>query len=83
MDDPGRMSMFPRIPMTLGHGNAGVISEVGEGMGHWSVGDRVGLSSMMPDGDAIGYGAWDGGYGPEVRATEAAARQAGGLWSVW
>ncbi|MEU1275453.1 zinc-binding dehydrogenase [Streptomyces sp. NPDC005799] len=71
LDDPAWMRSFPRIPMTLGHENAGVISEVGPGMDGWKVGDRVGLSPLMPDGDAIGYGAWDGGYGPKVRATEA------------
>jgi len=70
LDDPGWMPMFFRIPMTLGHENAGVISQVGEGMEKdWKVGDRVGLSPMMSDGDAIGYGKWDGGYGPKVRAT--------------
>ena len=71
LDDPGWMAMFPRIPMTLGHENAGVITEVGEGMEAWKIGDRVGLSPMMPDNDAIGYGKWDGGYGPMLRATEA------------
>ncbi|MFE5208114.1 zinc-binding dehydrogenase [Streptomyces sp. NPDC056600] len=71
LDDPGWIALFPRTPMTLGHENAGVISEVGDGMEHWKAGDRVGLSPMMPDGDAIGYGAWDGGYGPRVRATDA------------
>ena len=72
LDDPGWMPLFPRIPMTLGHENAGVVSEVGEGMAdRWKVGDRVGLSPMMPDGDAVGYGQWDGGYGPRLRATEA------------
>ena len=71
LDDPGWMPMFFRIPMTLGHENAGVISQVGEGMEQWKVGDRVGLSPMMPDGDAIGYGKWDGGYGPKLRATDA------------
>jgi propanol-preferring alcohol dehydrogenase len=71
LDDPGWMPMFWNIPHTLGHENAGVISEVGEGMeGKWKVGDRVGLSPMMPDGDAIGYGNWDGGYGPKLLATE-------------
>ncbi|MGS2586093.1 alcohol dehydrogenase catalytic domain-containing protein [Streptomyces hebeiensis] len=65
------MTSFPRIPMTLGHQNAGVISEVGPGMDDWKVGDRVGLAPVMPDGDAIGYGAWDGGYGPKIRATAA------------
>lgn len=72
LTDPGWMGVFPRLPMTLGHENAGVIIEIGEGMGDkWKVGDRVGLAPMMPDNDAIGYGAWDGGYGPQLRATEA------------
>ncbi|MCL2782531.1 MAG: zinc-binding dehydrogenase [Propionibacteriaceae bacterium] len=71
LDDPGWMPMFFRIPMTLGHENAGVITQVGEGMDQWKVGDRVGLSPMMTDGDAIGYGKWDGGYGPLLRATDA------------
>lgn len=71
LDDAGWMPMFPRIPMTLGHENAGVISEVGEGMEErWKVGDRVGLSPIMSDGDAIGYGQWDGGYGPKILATD-------------
>lgn len=72
LTDPGWMPLFPRIPMTLGHENAGVISEVGEGMGdRWKIGDRVGLSPVMPDGDAIGYGQWDGGFGPQILATDA------------
>ena len=71
LDDAGWMPMFPRLPMTLGHENAGIITEVGAGMEAWKVGDRVGLSPMMPDGDAIGYGKWDGGYGPKLRATDA------------
>lgn len=70
LHEPEWMESFPRLPMTLGHENAGVISEVGEGMEKWKIGDRVGLSPSMPDGDAIGYGAWDGGYGPKVLATE-------------
>ncbi|MCL2483704.1 MAG: alcohol dehydrogenase catalytic domain-containing protein [Propionibacteriaceae bacterium] len=72
LDDPGWMDLFPRIPMTMGHENAGVIIEVGANMGaRWKVGDRVGLSPMMPDRDAIGYGMWDGGFGPQIRATDA------------
>jgi len=71
--DPGWMPLFPRIPMTLGHENAGVISEVGEGMSEWKVGDRVGLSPVMTSGDAagdaIGYGQFDGGFGPKIIAT--------------
>lgn len=72
LDDAGWMPLFPTLPHTLGHENAGVIIEVGEGMeNEWHVGDRVGLAPVMPDGDAIGYGKWLGGYGPRVKATDA------------
>ncbi|HKU30973.1 MAG TPA: zinc-binding dehydrogenase, partial [Arthrobacter sp.] len=47
-----------------------VITEVGAGMEHWKVGDRVGLSPVMKDGDALGYGKWDGGFGPKLLATD-------------
>jgi len=70
LDDPGWMGLFPRIPVTPGHENAGIISEVGPGMEAWHVGDRVGLSPMMPDNDALGYGKWDGGFGPKLLATD-------------
>lgn len=71
LDDAGWMALFPRLPITMGHENSGVIVEVGEGMDHWKVGDRVGLAPVMPDGDALGYGKWDGGFGPKLRATDA------------
>ena len=70
LDDPGWMPLFPVLPRTMGHENAGVISEVGEGMDHWSVGDRVGLAPVMSDGDALGYGKWDGGFGSKLLATD-------------
>lgn len=70
LDDPGWMGLFPTLPRTMGHENAGVITEVGEGMDHWKVGDRVGLAPMFSDGDALGYGKWDGGFGPKLRATD-------------
>jgi hypothetical protein len=54
----------------MGHENAGIITEVGEGMDHWRVGDRVGLAPVMSDGDALGYGKWDGGFGPRLMATD-------------
>jgi propanol-preferring alcohol dehydrogenase len=58
LDDPGWMSLFEKgLPRTMGHESAGVIIEVGEGMEPWKVGDRVGLSPVMGDGDALGYGA--------------------------
>lgn len=71
LDDPGWMGLFQDgLPRTMGHESAGVISEVGEGMEHWSVGDRVGLAPVMSDGDALGYGKWDGGFAPKLRATD-------------
>ncbi|MDR7081359.1 propanol-preferring alcohol dehydrogenase [Arthrobacter ginsengisoli] len=69
LDDAGWMPLFPHLPRTMGHENAGVITEVGEGMEQWKVGDRVGLAPVMSDGDAIGYGKWDGGFGPRLLAT--------------
>ena len=71
LDDPGWMALFSELPHTMGHETAGVISAIGEGTEHWSVGDRVGMAPMMPDGTAIGYGPWEGGFGPKLRATDA------------
>jgi propanol-preferring alcohol dehydrogenase len=70
LDDEGWMALFPILPRTMGHENAGIITEVGEGMDHWKVGDRVGLAPVMSDGDALGYGKWDGGFGPKLLATD-------------
>lgn len=70
LDDAGWMALFPQLPRTMGHENAGVISAVGEDMDHWKVGDRVGLAPMFSDGDALGYGKWDGGFGPKLLATD-------------
>lgn len=69
LDDPGWMPLFSHLPRTMGHENAGVIIEVGDGMDEWKVGDRVGLAPVMSDGDALGYGKWDGGFGPQLLAT--------------
>ncbi|MDF3312201.1 zinc-binding dehydrogenase [Rhodococcus sp. T2V] len=70
IDDDGMMALYPELPRTMGHESAGVISEVGAGMGHWKIGDRVGLSPLMPDGDALGAGRWDGGFAAKIRATD-------------
>lgn len=69
LDDPGWMALYPELPRTLGHENAGIVIEVGDGMDAWKVGDRVGLAPVMSDGDALGYGKWDGGFGPRLLAT--------------
>ena len=71
MRDPSWMYLWPTLPHTLGHENAGVISEVGENLkDKWHVGDRVGMAPMMPDGSALGYVTWEGGFGPKLRATD-------------
>jgi len=70
LDDEGWMALFPTLPRTMGHENAGVIIEVGEDMDHWKVGDRVGLAPLFTDGDALGYGKWDGGFAPQMLATD-------------
>lgn len=70
LEDEGWMPLWNELPHTLGHENAGVITEVGPGMEQWKVGDRVGLSPVMPDGDALGYGKWDGGFGEYLKATD-------------
>ena len=36
---------MPFLPMTQGHENAGVISEIGEGVTGWNIGDAVGVCS--------------------------------------
>lgn len=70
LDDPGWMGLFPSLPRTMGHENAGVITEVGADMGHWRVGDRVGLAPLMADGHALGYYEWDGGFASKLLATD-------------
>lgn len=70
LTDPGWMFMYPELPRTLGHESAGVISEVGAGMEHWRVGDRVGLAPLTADGQALGYYSWDGGWAPRMLATD-------------
>lgn len=46
----------------MGHEASGVITEVGEGVSDWAVGDRVAVCPMYTETDAgPGYGR-DGGY---------------------
>ena len=60
MEDEGWLSMLAKRPITIGHEIAGVISELGDGVTDWRLGDRVGLCPTTPAG-APGY-ARDGGY---------------------
>nr|WP_282599274.1 zinc-binding dehydrogenase [Brevibacterium sp. R8603A2] len=51
-------------PITIGHENAGVVAELGEGVTNVKVGDRVGVCPTTPAG-APGYVA-DGGFQPKI-----------------
>ncbi len=53
-------------PMTVGHEIAGVISQIGEGVEGWNVGDRVGV--CMTTDPAPGLSA-HGGFAPQVECT--------------
>lgn len=50
LTDPGWMTMLAQVPVTLGHEDAGVISQVGEGVDDFQVGDRVAICPTTPAG---------------------------------
>lgn len=70
LEDEGWLSTLAKRPITLGHEVAGVITEVGEGVTDWKVGDRVGLCPTTSAG-APGY-AYDGGFSAKVAVDQAA-----------
>lgn len=70
LTDPGWMSTSRNVPFTLGHENAGVVSEVGEGVTDFKVGDRVALCPTTSAGTP--GSAFDGGYGPKIAIGEQA-----------
>lgn len=64
------LRLLQHTPIVLGHEFAGVVSEVGEGVTKFKVGDRVGCCPMLgPDGTGPGYGR-DGGYSTKSTAHE-------------
>lgn len=70
MEDEGWLALLARQPITIGHEVAGVISEVGEGVTEWKVGDRVGFCPTTEVG-APGY-AFDGGFAPKAAIDQVA-----------
>lgn len=64
LEDEGWLSMLAKRPITIGHENAGVIAEIGEGVTEFAVGDRVGVCPTTPAG-APGY-SFDGGFAPKM-----------------
>ncbi|PJH69455.1 alcohol dehydrogenase, partial [Salmonella enterica subsp. enterica serovar Typhimurium] len=65
--DPGWKELLGELPVIIGHEVAGVISEVGDGVTDYQVGEKVALCPTGPSGKAPGY-AYDGGFGTKVLA---------------
>ncbi|WP_431862652.1 alcohol dehydrogenase catalytic domain-containing protein [Micrococcus terreus] len=64
LEDEGWLSMLAKTPITIGHENAGVVAELGEGVTEFSVGDRVGVCPTTEVG-APGHHD-DGGFAPQL-----------------
>ncbi|WP_374929000.1 zinc-binding dehydrogenase [Kytococcus sedentarius] len=59
LEDEKWLATMKELPVVPGHETAGVISEVGEGVTDWKVGDKVAVTPMV---ELMGYmvnGAWE------------------------
>ncbi|CAM4342325.1 zinc-binding dehydrogenase [Lacicoccus alkaliphilus] len=65
--DEGWKALLGELPVIMGHEVAGIISEVGDGVTEYQVGDKVAVCPTGPSGTAPGY-AYDGGFGTKVQA---------------
>ncbi len=73
LEDPGWIGIITAHPLYMGHENAGVIIEVGEGVKGFKVGDRVGIAPISARLTAeaggrpwaVGYQT-DGGYADKL-----------------
>lgn len=58
LEDEKWLSSMKELPVVPGHETAGIISEVGEGVTDWKVGDRVAVWPMLGQGYTVN-GAWE------------------------
>lgn len=69
-EDEGWLKILDKLPITIGHEIAGVITEVGAEVSGWKIGDRVGICPGTSVG-APGYG-FDGGFAPKTAISQEA-----------
>ncbi|MGI6493114.1 MAG: zinc-binding dehydrogenase [Pelotomaculum sp.] len=68
LEDEKWLPLIKNYPCIIGHEFAGVISEIGEGVTGYKIGDKVGVCPMFAsDGTGPGYGR-DGGYATKSTA---------------
>lgn len=67
LEDENWLSIMD-VPVIMGHENAGTISEVGEGVTQFKVGDRVAICPTGPSGKGSPGYQYDGGFGSKIHA---------------